>query len=263
MSEFARLQEKLGKLRQVEPRSSVGRVLRGSNAALRLSALVSEFDETILSRKLTISDGAKNLSFIVANRQLQAIVGTLDSGDDNTVHVVASREDDRLDSLKSELLAAFSDGSWHIRTTKPTREEVAQTPPNAGVAARILGSMWNAEVASIGSDTTADESGGMMGFLRASNDRGVSWLLIEGEDVIETHGREEKIEWLGARAGGFLDGYYSSKDIFEAGVPRIMAFGGGSGDALIYFEADAQAGFMTLKPEDMTTIFAHWNKAMS
>ena len=75
MSDFARLQDKLAKLRQRERVAGEGRRLRGATPEALVAAVVAEIDETILPRRLTFQvEGGVDVHLAVANRRLQALM---------------------------------------------------------------------------------------------------------------------------------------------------------------------------------------------
>ena len=75
MSDFARLENVLSKLRQREKTGGEPRKLRGTGSEALLASLVAEIDETILPRRLifSTSDGIA-LHVAVANRRLQSLL---------------------------------------------------------------------------------------------------------------------------------------------------------------------------------------------
>ena len=73
-SDFARLKAKLAKLAQRERTAGEARRLKGGNAGELIAALVTEIDETILPRRLTLTSEGRALHLAVANRRLQAML---------------------------------------------------------------------------------------------------------------------------------------------------------------------------------------------
>ena len=73
-SDFARLKAKLAKLAQRERTAGEARRLKGGDAGELIAALVTEIDETILPRRLTLTLDGAVLHLAVANRRLQAML---------------------------------------------------------------------------------------------------------------------------------------------------------------------------------------------
>lgn len=256
MSDFARLKEKLGKLRQAEPRAGGDRVLPGHDAAGRLRAALTEIDETILPRRIVFVGKTGQASVGVANRQLSLILeGAVAAAEEP--HVIDGRDDPVLAEFRDGLLRLFEgDGPWTVRTARLDRRHIGQMRPDAGVSASTLATIWSI---SLSDDSAVQDSGAVARrFIDRVRSRCDAWLLIEGEEIADSGGSETGIGWLSERAGGFLDGYYAKRDLFDTDGPLAFAFSGGTGASLIYFESGDQAGFATLPPGEVSAALGDW-----
>jgi hypothetical protein len=256
LSDFARLKEKLGKLRQVEPRAGGGRILAGQDAAARLRAALTEIDETILPRRITFT-GTKGRAVVgVANRQLSLILEGVSSAGASP-HVIDGRDDPALAELRDGLMKMFDGGgTWTVLTDRLERDHVRHMRPDGGVSASVLASVWNVEARADEDGKDATRAAGR--FIERMGARCEAWLLIEGEEIAASGGSDIGIEWLSERAGGFLDGYYAKREAFTSGEPIAFAFSGGTGASLIYFESGDQAGFATLPPHELNAALGEW-----
>lgn len=260
MSDFARLKEKLGKLRQAEPRTGAGRLLSGHDAEARLRSIVVEIDETILPRKVSFQAGASRVVIGVANRQLSLILeGAVAASEEP--HVVDGRDDPILGELKDGLLRLLGGSdTWSIEVSHLDREQIAHMRPDAGVSANSLATIWGVSLTDQGATGAGDVA---ERFIARVADRCTAWLMIEGEEIADSGGSPAAIDWLSERAGGFLDGYFSQSETFPAGEPVALAFNGGSGASLIYFESGSQAGFATLPPDQLKDALRDWSVSLS
>jgi hypothetical protein len=80
MSDFARLEEKLAKLRQRERTVGEGRKLRGVGPDALLAAIVTEIDETILPRRLSFETPAGSSIWPWRTGVLQALLDPARAG---------------------------------------------------------------------------------------------------------------------------------------------------------------------------------------
>lgn len=255
MSDFARLEEKLGKLRRTEPRNARGRRLEGSDVARRLDAFVAEIDETILTRKLTFSTEAEEFAVTAGNRQLQAVAGLPDL---EGTHVFTGQDDGMLQTLKTHLAGAFEAGEWAVRASRLTRQEASAFRADGGVPARALIEVWGLAEAADGGGAPPPSGNLLERFVATAKDHVRSWVLIEGEDVAASGGDAKGVDWIGERAGGFLDGYYAKGETLGSRTPRALAFEDSAGAGLIYVESDGMAGFLTFAPGTLQKVMAAW-----
>lgn len=265
MSDFARLEDKLAKLRQRERISGEGRKLRGSTPEALLSALVTEIDETILPRRLSfIVEGGATVHLAVANRRLQALVSPgpdVNGADVGTLadKPLADPDDPGVGGLRDVLLKVF-DGEpvVAIRSARPAG---GGFPSDVGIPANILARAW-------GIDGTSDEAPSpdavLTRFLSELGDDAIAWLRIEGEDVTAQGGKASAVEALGDQAAVFLDGYFGKfETIFpEAGDACAIYVGpvAGTGPAALFVEIGELSAFIAANAERAPELVSRWQK---
>lgn len=263
LSDFARLEDKLAKLRQRERIAGEGRRLRGATPEALLAGVVTEIDETILPRRLSFSveDGV-TVHLAVANRRLQAMVSPAPGLTGIDVAAVADQpladaEDTNARAVKDVLLAAFADAKpVSIQSARPAAEVFAS---DIGIPSNILARAWGV------SDTPdeAPSAGALVsGFLSELKDDAVAWLRIEGEDVTDQGGDPEYLDALGEQAAVFLDGYFGKFETLypdDAGA-SATAIGPMSrtGAAALFVEAGEVSAFIAAKAEKLPELAGRW-----
>ena len=261
MSEFARLEEKLAKLRQRERAAGEGRTLRGSGADALLAAIVTEIDETILPRRLsfTLPSGAVHLA--VANRRLQALLGPAPDGIPDTLvgqklpDVEEPAVSELGDALKSLLEGAGSVGVAATRLTENFGSDI-------GVPAEQLPRVWSVAESTVKSPAEILEA-----FLNGLDTTSAAWLRIEGEEVKGQGGPDTVVSGLGEHAAVFLDGYFSK---FETAF-RDPAFACGtlispadSGERGLFFvEIEALSAIISAPPAELLGIATNWQRLVA
>lgn len=265
MSDFARLEDKLAKLRQRERIAGEGRRLRGATAEALLAAVVSEVDETILPRNLSFAvENGATVRLSVANRRLQALVAPapkLDGLDADKLvgHPLADAEDPAIAEVKKVLLAAFADAApVSIQSARP---EGGGFPSDVGVPSNILARAWGlAEVS--GEDISPEDI--LSRFLAGIGDDAVAWLRIQGEDVTDQGGDASVLEQLGDHAAVFLDGYFGK---FEGlyteesfGLATLVAPVGPGGHGVLFVEIGELSAFIAIKGDRAPELAALWQK---
>lgn len=265
MSDFARLEDKLAKLRQRERIAGEGRRLRGANPEALLSSVVTEIDETILPRRLTfaVEDGA-TVHLAVASRKLQALVAPAPriAGMEATGLVdapLSDPDDAAVAGVRDVLLAVFDGaGAVAIRSARP---EGAGFASDVGIPAAILGRAWGVETAEpalpsadqVLTQYLAEVSGDVLG-----------WLRIEGEDVTDQAGDAAVVEALGEQAAVFLDGYFGKFEALYPDPSDFCATGIGpvadTGAAALFVEIGAVSAFLAAKAERLPEALATWQK---
>jgi hypothetical protein len=261
MSDFARLEEKLAKLRQRERAVGEGRKLRGVGADAMLAAIVTEIDETILPRRLSFETPAGTVHLAVANRRLQALLAPAPDGvpADLVGHALPDVEDPALaelgKALKGLLAEAETIGVTAMRGTESFASDI-------GVPAEQLPRVWSvAESSSITPAETLEQ------FL-ASVDSGTSaWLRIEGEEVVSTGGTDEAVQMLTEQAAVFLDGYFSKFDVafrepsYTCGT--LISPGDGGDTALLFVEIETLSVIVSAPPSEILGIASAWQRLVA
>ena len=259
MSEFARLEEKLAKLRQRERAPGEGRKLKGGNAQALVRALVTEIDETILPRRLSLSTGRAHIHLAVANRRLQAMlspVPQIDGADDLADKALPDAEDPGVPALLEILNKAFEDapavGVSAVRLTVPFGSDV-------GVPANMLARAWNLAEAAPKPENPRDI---LNMFLEAISKDAIAWLRIEGEAVTDQNGKEDRVAALGEQAAVFLDGYFAKFDALFPEDARawgtVISPKDGNGDALLFVEIAEISAFVAAKPSVVGNLARRW-----
>lgn len=211
MSDFARLENKLEKLRQRERAPGEGRKLRGDTAEALLAAIVSEIDETILPRRLSFAqDGGATVHLAVANRKLQAVLSPAPGG------MSADLCDKELGDVDDPAVASIADG-LRVVLAKGGALTMSSVRPQSlfasdiGIQTSQLRKAW--QVAEQQSAPAPKDPGEILGgFLTSLGDEAVAWLRIEGEAVTDQGGDPKVATELGDTAAVFLDGYFQKFD---------------------------------------------------
>lgn len=260
MSDFARLETMLAKLRERERAPGEGRKLKGRDADSLLAALVTEIDETILPRRLTLQTGMGAVHLAVANRRLQALlapVPDLAGAAELEGHPLPDAEDPGVPALKEVLSLAFATpGPMDVHTRR------LESPFNSdiGVPANLLARAWNVAEVATPKAMTPDEL--MSRFLAGLDAPSVAWLRINGEEVTDQHGDEARTAALGEQAAIFLDGYFAKfEELFAANAVAcgtVIAPPGAVGEAMFFVEIAEESAFVTALPDDMLGIAQSW-----
>lgn len=264
MSEFARLEEKLEKLRQRERAPGEARKLRGSDAETILAGIVTEIDETILPRKLTFSlDGDAKISLAVANRRLQALLSPAPKGLDAELadQELPDADDPRIAALASGLRAVLSGvENVTISSSRPKQ----QYPSDVGVPASQLERAWG--IKTVISAPTAPQDV-LRDFLQGIGEDAIAWLRIEGETVADQGGDASELAQLGEKAAIFLDGYFSK---FDALFPEpslscgtVVSPGTNKDRALLFIEIGELSAFISAKPGGVLALAGRWQKMVA
>lgn len=261
MSEFARLEEKLAKLRQRERAVGEGRVLRGSGADALLAAVVTEIDETILPRRLSLSVPAGTVHLAVANRRLQALLAPAPDGISATLagKELPDVEEPAVAELGTALKALFADAP----TIGVSAMRLDQTfGSDIGVPAEQLPRVWS--VAESTARTATEVLQTFLGGLTAAD---VAWLRIEGEEVTGQGGPDDIVAALGEQAALFLDGYFSKFDTafrepaYACGT--LISPGGGGNRALFFVEIETLSAIVSAPPASILAIATTWQRLVA
>lgn len=265
MSDFARLLDKLAKLRQRERVAGEGRRLRGATPEALVAAVVAEIDETILPRRLTFQvEGGVDVHLAVANRRLQALMSPVPElkgveADKLADHPLADAEDPGVSQTKEVLLATFAEAvSVTIQSARPAGDGY---PSDIGVPANILARAW-------GLSETVEEALSpdqlVSRFLGELGDDAIAWLRIEGESVTDQGGDASVIEELGDHAAVFLDGYFGRfESLFpndEGALATMIGPMSETGTAVIFVEAGEVTAFVSAKADRAPELIGAWQK---
>lgn len=265
MSDFARLEDKLEKLRQRERIAGEGRRLRGNSAEALLAAVVTEIDETILPRHLIFTvEGGPSVRLAVANRRLQALVSPapevpgIDMGA-LADHPLPDAEEPRVAQVKEVLLAVFA-GAPPV-AIQSARPKAPGFPSDVGVPSNILARAW-------GVSETADEILSpdeiLSKFLSGLGDDALGWLRIEGENVTGTGGDPAIVEALGDQAAVFLDGYFAKFDALYSepsdACATIVASMAEQGTAVVFVEIGELSAFIAAKADRVVGVAGTWQR---
>lgn len=263
MSEFARLEEKLAKLRQRERAPGEGRRLQGSDGHSRLAALVTEIDETILPRRLSFALGAAGtLHLAVANRRLQALLGPVPAGVPQDIEGFqfadeAAPQVARLGEALQDVLSK-ADGIA-IASVRPKTTFAS----DVGLPAPQLARAWG--TASGRQDMAPDEV--LTAFLDGLGADATAWLRIEGEEVTGQGGTPQAAAALSELAAVFLDGYFGK---FDAAFPdpspacaTLVAPGAGGSGALLFVEIGEVSAVIHAAPDRVVGMASAWQRLVS
>lgn len=260
LSDFARLEEKLAKLRRRERAPGEGRKLKGDNADALIAALVAEIGETILPRRLTLTGGDMVIHLAVANRRLQAMLEpavSIDGASDLAGAALPDAEDPGVPALRVILDQAFaSDTSFSISA----RRLDASYGSDIGVPANLLARAWG--LSDIAPAKAMEPSEVLSTFLGELGDDALGWLRIEGEEVSDQHGDPDRIVDLGEQAAVFLDGYFGKfETIFPSDAKAcgtLVAPKPGAGDAMFFVEMGEVSAFVVAAPDKISKVAMRW-----
>ncbi len=259
-SDFQRLNALLAKLSARERTPGEGRKLKGDGAETLLAGLVVEIDETILPRRLTLNAGRHVIHLAVANRRLQALLSPLPE-----VEGAAALEGKNLPdaevpevaTLREVLLRAFANlGSVGVSS----RRLDVTFNSDIGVPANLLGRAWG--VAEVVPQAALPPDELMTSFLSGLADRGAAWLRINGEEVTDQGGAEDRVAALGEQAAIFLDGYFAKFDsLFPADAVAcgtVIGPRGSGGESMFFVEIGEESAFVAASLAEIFVIAQHW-----
>ena len=261
MSEFARLEEKLAKLRQRERAVGEGRVLRGSGADALLAAVVTEIDETILPRRLSLTVPAGTVHLAVANRRLQALLDPAPASMPAALvgKALPDVEEPAVAELGEALKALFADAET-IQVAAMRLQEAFGS--DIGVPAEQLPRVW-----SVAEPTARTATEVLETFLAGLQATDVAWLRIEGEEVTGQGGPADVVTALGEQAALFLDGYFSKfetafrEPAYACGT--LISPGDGGDCALFFVEIEALSAIVSAPPASILAIATTWQRLVA
>mgnify|MGYP001813736801 CR=1 FL=1 len=243
MTDFARLEEKLAKLRQRERAAGEGRKLRGVGGDALLAAIVTEIDETILPRRVSFETPAGTVHLAVANRRLQALLAPAPPEVPASLvgHALPDVEDPAVAELGQVLKGLLADAQAVGVTAMRMTETFAS---DIGVPAEQLPRVW-----SVTESTAATPGETLEQFLKGLDPKSVAWLRIEGEEVVSQDGSDEAVAALSEHAAVFLDGYFSKFDVafrepaYSCGT--LISPGNGADTALLFVEIESLSAIVS------------------
>lgn len=261
MSEFARLEEKLAKLKQRERTVGEGRKLRGAGTDALLAAIVTEIDETILPRRVSFELPSGTVHLAVANRRLQALLAPAPAGVPASLvgHALPDVEDPAVAELGEVLKALLADAESIALTAMRPVESFAS---DIGVPADQLPRVWS--VAERTAVTAADT---LQSFLKELDTNMVAWLHIEGEEVAAQGGEEAAIASLSEHAALFLDGYFSKFETafrepsYSCGT--LISPGDGAERALFFVEIEDLSAILSAPSAEILQIAKSWQRLVA
>ena len=262
MSDFSRLEDKLTKLRARERAPGEARKLRGGDAAERLAAFVTEIDETILPRRLTLTIDDTPWHFAVANRRLQALLApTAESAAALADKPLPDGEDPAVPALAEALSAAFAGAESvsisAVRLTSPF-------PSDVGVPAPVLARAWNVDRAEAVQIPPEER---MRTFLSGLGRDALAWLRIDGEEVAEQGGDAARVGRLAEQAAVFLDGYFGKFEILfpDAAQSCVTVVSPGLGDApsVLFVEYGEATAFIAAPTANVARLATAWQRMVT
>ena len=216
MSDFARLENMLAKLRQREKAPGELRKLRGPSGDALLASMVAEINETILPRRLIFkTDTGLEFHAAVANRRLQALLSpTPDLPGASEIADLAFEDakDANLALLGGLLRGAFEKAQTVVIDARRLPAGVFDT--DVGAPSVGLVKAWGVQVVE---ERPKEPSDILDAFLASiTEDDAEAWLRIEGENVTDQAGDGDRLAELGEQAAVFLDCYFSKFDALYA-----------------------------------------------
>lgn len=257
MSDFTRLHALLAKLGGRDRAPGEGRKLKGAAPQDLLAALVTEIDETILPRRLSLTTPKGVVHLAVANRRLQALLAPLpdlDGAAELGDRPLPDTEDPLVPALKTLLLQAF-EGAAALEVSARRLDRTFGS--DIGVPANLLGRAW--AVADLAPQKELPPEEMVTAFLKGLDTAPITWLRIRGEEVTDQRGTAEEAEALGARAAVFLDGYFAKFE--ELFPPQARACGtlvGAAGAAMLFVEVGEESAFLSGPEVALQGALAQW-----
>ncbi|MEM8804133.1 MAG: hypothetical protein AAGF55_16525 [Pseudomonadota bacterium] len=266
MSDFARLEDKLAKLRHRERAPGEGRKLRGATADALLAAIVGEIDETILPRRLSFAlESGTAVHLAAANRKLQAVLSPAPEG------LSADLCDKELGDLDDPAVVAIAAGLRTVLAEGGTLTMSSVRPKNLfasdiGIQTSQLRKVWEIAEQDV-SPPKKDPDEILSGFLASLSDDVLAWLRIEGEAVTDQGGDARAATELGDTAAVFLDGYFRK---FEEAFPEpslacatLISPAQSGASALFFVEIGDFSAIIAAKTEHVVSVAARWQSLVA
>ncbi len=258
MSEFARLEEKLAKLRARERAPDEKRRLKGSGADVLLAAVVTEIDETILPRQISFATEVGVVNLAVANRRLQALLAPAPASipDDLVGHALPDAEDPKLAELGTALKAVLAEAETVTISAIRLKETFAS---DIGVPAVQLPRVW-----AVDAPSASDPVETLERFLASLDLESTAWLRIEGEEVTGQGGRDDRVAKLGETAAVFLDGYFAKfETAFRTPSLACGTLIASGAEAIFFVEIGSLSAFIVAETDQLLGIATSWQQLVA
>lgn len=266
MNDFTRLQEKLTKLRERERSAGEARIMRAADADNLLSRIVTEFDETILPRRVSFTANDQSLSFAVANRKLQAVLPPLPDDlvstfGDLSGQAIADADAPELDRMRELITKCLSGkGGVSVRTGRLTGHDFSA---ETGVLASILARKW--EISLEPAEGGVDPEAVMSDFLAAAGNMALAYFKVVDEEVSESGGEEDQLTRLTNHAAELLDAYLQKRELLFPGSPdvRCLVLQSANGDtpAVVLADHGASYAFLSVSADNLGAALQAWQDA--
>ena len=260
VTDFSRLEAMLAKLGARERAPGEGRKLKGNDADGLIAALVTEIDETILPRRLSLHLDSDVVHLAVANRRLQALLApapSADGGAELAGKPLPDAEDPNVPALREVLARVFAAGG---PIAIKTRRLETTFGSDIGVPANLLGRAWGVDGVVQPKALSPEEV--LSQFLDGLGDQGVAWLRIKGEEVTDQGGDEHRVAALGEQAAVFLDGYFAKfEEVFPADARAcgtLIAPASDQGEAMFFVEYGEESAFLAGPTIVMPAVAGRW-----
>jgi len=265
LSDFARLEEKLNKLKGRDRTPGEARKLRGATGNELLASLVAEIDETILPRRLTLSvENGPVIHLAVANRKLQALVApapAIDGAGEIEGQAIPDAEDAAVQSLRGVLNNAF-DGAVGVSVSAVRLKTMFGS--DIGVPSNMLARAWDLAAPKKGDQSPSEI---LDGFLASHGKDATAWLRIDGEEVSGQDGDEAIVASMGEKAAVFLDSYFSRFDVIfptdALSCATLVAPKGEDRLSLLFIEYSDVSAFLAATPSKAINLATSWQKLVA
>ena len=242
MSDFSRLEGMIAKLRRRERAPGERRAIKSANGDQLLTLLLTEIDETILPRRLTLETSAgQALHLGVANRRLQGLLAPATDGEELAGKPLVDPDEAWVKSFREALGAFFGEGGEFTITATRLGDDVSAP----GQAATDPGEVIASFLDRLGEDRSA-------------------WLKIAGEEVVDQGGDEASLNQLSDGAAVFMDAYLNRRGQIGIDEGRShgvsVAFAGG---AMFFADCGSHAAVVLVPSEALGRVAASWQAAVA
>lgn len=261
MKDVKRLRDKIGKLAsQSAAISKSGRQILTSDDANGLAAVLSEIDETILPRHLTLLSDTGKVVLGAGNRRLMAIVrveGDALADMAEVVGVSMTRPDVAdLGRVRDLMTVAFSTSKSILVTSTPNDGDTFSFAD--GTTAAALASAWGVDLdGALAGDGAAGQDH-VSRFLGAMASTPSAWLQLSAGKPAAEGGDATLV----LRLKDFADSAdLADLDMLSApDQSRFVAIGRapGDGDCLVFVSDEEEAALLLLPADQLDTAKQHW-----
>lgn len=267
MSDFARLENVLVKLRQREKTPGEVRKLRGADGDALLASMVAEIDETILPRRLIFAT-ASGLEFhvAVANRRLQALLSPapeLPGAKDIADVAFLDAQDANLALLGGLLRGAFEQAQ--SVTIDARRLPAGAYDADVGAPSAGLTKAWGVQVAEVRVKEPAEILDTFLAHI--TEDDAEAWLRIEGENVTDQAGDADRLAELGEHAAIFLDSYFGKfESLFSEenlATATVVLPKNNAPTSILFAEIGGLSAFVAAKTPRVAALATFWQSQVA